>query len=179
MTLQQKKRARQPGERRLTRKKELVSLAVYGFSIKNDAAVRFTQRDGFPLGLGLQLVAEGHGTVEAGVVPGVAGSGAALVHQHDQGILVTVNQDLLHFLHVAAGRALVPDFLAAAGVVNGFPQLHGHAQGFRVHVGQHQRFMGNVVHGEGRNQAVLVKFGGEFRAFFHIHLAAVGKDNPG
>ena len=57
-----------------------------------------------------------------------------MVHQHDQGILVTVNQDLLHFLHVAAGRALVPDFLAAAGVVNGFPQPfpQGAAQAFRT-----------------------------------------------
>ena len=150
-----------------------------GFGIKNDASVRFTQRDGCPLGLGFQFISERNGTVKAGVVPGVAGAGAALVHQHNQGILVTVNQDLLHFLHVAAGCALMPDFLAAAGVVNGFPQFHGHAQGFRIHIGQHQRFMGNMIHGEGRDQAILVKFGGEFHAFFHIHLAAVGKDNPG
>lgn len=156
-----------------------MSLAVHGFGIKNNAAVRFTQRDGFALGPGLQFIAERHGTVEAGVVTGVAGSGAALVHQHDQGVLVTVDQYLLHLLHVAAGSPLVPDFLAAAGIINGFPQFHGHAQGFCIHVRQHQRFMGNMVHGEGRNQAVLVKFGGEFHAFFHIHLAAVGKDNPG
>lgn len=74
-----------------------MALAVHGFGIKNDASVRFTQRDGPPLGLGFQFIAERNGTVKAGVVPGVAGSGAALVHQHNQGILVTVNQDLLYF----------------------------------------------------------------------------------
>lgn len=74
-----------------------MALAVHGFGIKNDASVRFTQRDGYPLGLGFQFISERNGTVKAGVVPGVAGAGAALVHQHNQGILVTVNQDLLHF----------------------------------------------------------------------------------
>ncbi len=83
-----------------------MALAVHGFGIKNDASVRFTQRDAPPLGLGFQFIAERNGTVKAGVVPGVAGSSAALVHQHNQGILVTVNQDLLYFLHVAAGSAL-------------------------------------------------------------------------
>ena len=59
-----------------------MALAVHGFGIKNDASVRFTQRDGYPLGLGFQFISERNGTVKAGVVPGVAGAGAALVHQH-------------------------------------------------------------------------------------------------
>lgn len=62
MTLQQKKRARQPGERRLTRKKELMALAVHGLGVKNNASVGFAQRDGLPLRLRLQFLAEGHGT---------------------------------------------------------------------------------------------------------------------
>ena len=49
-----------------------MALAVHGFGIKNNASVRFTQRDA-PLGLGFQFIAERNGTVKAGVVPGVAG----------------------------------------------------------------------------------------------------------
>ena len=35
-----------------------MALAVHGFGIKNDASVRFTQRDAPPLGLGFQFIAE-------------------------------------------------------------------------------------------------------------------------
>ena len=48
--------------------------------------------------------------VEAGVPAGVAGSGADLLDEEDDGVLITVGADFDDFLDVAGGFPFVPNF---------------------------------------------------------------------
>ena len=104
------------------------------------------------------LFACGGAAVEAGRVADVAAAGTDLLDLEDDGVLVAVGQDLVDFLHVTAGFALVPDFLTAAAVVDGLATLQGEFQRFLVHVGHHQDFTRFGIGGDGGNQAVGIEF---------------------
>jgi hypothetical protein len=99
--------------------------------------------------------------VEAGAALGVTAAAATLVHAQDEGVLVAVGRDLDDFLELAAGGALVPELLAAAAVVHRLAELQGLAQGFGIHVGEHERRTGVGIHRHGRDEAVLVELRGE------------------
>lgn len=54
--------------------------------------------------------ARGDGAVETGVTTGVAGTGADLVDEKDEGVLVAVGADFDDFLCMAGGFSLMPEF---------------------------------------------------------------------
>lgn len=106
-----------------------------------------------------------HRAVEAGAAPSVAGPGTDLLDIEDKGVLVTVRADLDDFLDVARGGSLVPQFLPAAGIINGLPQFKGLEQRFLIHVGEHQGLPGGGIHGHGGHQPVGVELGRKCRTF--------------
>jgi hypothetical protein len=52
----------------------------------------------------------------------------------------------------------VPELLAAAAIEPGFAAFQGAAQGFGVHVGEHEDFTRVGVLGDGGNEAVFIEF---------------------
>ena len=115
--------------------------------------------------------------VEAGAAVGVAGTGSFLIDVENEGVLVAVGADFTDGLGVAGGGALVPEFLATAGVVNGLAEFEGAAEGFLVHPGEHEGFLGGGVDGDGGEEAVGVEFGAEdggFVGFFAVRFWAEG-----
>ena len=115
--------------------------------------------------------------VEAGAAVGVAGAGAFLVNVEDDRVLVAVGADFADGLGVSGGGAFVPDFLAAPRVVNGLADFEGHAEGFGIHPGEHEGFLGLSIDGHGGEEAVGVELrdeGGGFVSFFALWFGSKG-----
>lgn len=91
----------------------------------------------------------------------MAGAGAFLVDVEDEGVLVAVGADFADGLGVAGGGAFVPNFLAAAGEIDGFADFEGLAEGFLIHPGQHEGFLGFGIDGDSGEEAVGVEFWAE------------------
>ena len=93
------------------------------------------------------------------------------------GVLVAVGADFLHMLDLAGGFALLPVGLTGAAPVPGFAGLDGPAQGFGVHVADHQDLARGVVGHDGGDQAVAVELRLQHRAGLDFGLvAALGED---
>jgi len=76
----------------------------------------------------------------------------------EYGIAVAVFPDLAHLDDVPRRFAFVPEFLAAAAVEPGFAAGQGAAEGFGVHVGEHEDFARVGVLGDGGDEAVFIEF---------------------
>ena len=84
--------------------------------------------------------------------------GAAGFTLDEYGVAVAVFPDLADLDDVAGGFAFVPELLAAAAVEPGFAAGERAAQGFGVHVGEHEDFAAIGVLGNGGDEAVFVEF---------------------
>lgn len=104
--------------------------------------------------------------VEAGGVFGVAAAVAVLLNFEDECVLVAVGVDFFDGLVFAGGFAFVPDFVAAAAPVDGLAEGEGHFEGGFVHVGEHEGLVGEVVDGDGWDEAIFVEFGCEGEVLF-------------
>lgn len=107
----------------------------------------------------------GHLAVKAGAALGVAATPAVLFDPQDEGVLVAIGQQFDDFLELAARGTFVPELLAAAAPIHGLSFFDGLAQGFRVHVGQHQGGTGLRVQSHGRDQAIGIEFRGKGQPF--------------
>lgn|GEM_PF-26338 len=114
----------------------------------------------------------GYTAVKAGIPACVAGSCADLFHIQNQGVLITVGADFHNALDVAGGGTLVPEFLARAGPINCFTDFQSAAQGFLIHVCQHQRLLGYGIHGKGRDQTIGIKFWSKSTAFLDLGFSS-------
>ncbi len=90
---------------------------------------------------------------EAAGVALVAGGAADLVDLEQDGVGVAIDEDLAHFLDVAALLALAPEAVAAAAEVDGPARAQRLLVGFAVHPGQHEDGAAVGVLGDGRHQA--------------------------
>src|SRR5690242_19651512 len=93
--------------------------------------------------------------VEAGARARVA-RGADLVHAHEQRVAVAVEGDRADVLDVAAGVALAPVLLAAAGPEGHAALGEGAAQRLVVRAAVHQHLAGVVLLDDRGDQAVRV-----------------------
>src|SRR5262249_62118542 len=75
---------------------------------------------------------------EASAVPFMTGGAADLVHFEQNRVGVAVDEDLAHFLHMAALLALAPQASAAAAVVTGPAAAQRFFVSFPVHPGEHE-----------------------------------------
>ena len=83
---------------------------------------------------------------------------------HQQGVAVAVQEQVLQLEPVAAGLALDPQLLPAAAPEGHPAGLQGQHQGFGVHVAEHQNRFGVAVLDDSRNQA---------STFFKINIHVV------
>jgi hypothetical protein len=116
------------------------------------------------------MAAFGQAPVKTGRLAGMAG-GTLLFHKQDEGILVAVDQDLMHFLHVSRCFAFHPQFTARAAPVRrmaGFDRL---LQAFPVHVCLHENFACAEILRNGRHQTLVVEF--HILQKFQIHIQGV------
>ena len=95
---------------------------------------------------------------------GVAGD----LDPEPDGVLVVVDAHFDHLLDEAAGRALVPQALAAAAPIERFAVLDGFRQCLGIHVGVHQHLARLGGGGDHRYQSVGIEFGRELRAFLDL-----------
>lgn len=103
--------------------------------------------------------------VEAGAALGVAATATVLFDAEDKGVLVAIGQELDDLLEFPAGGTFVPELLAAAAPVDGLTFFDGLAQGFLVHVSQHQWRTGLCVQRHGGDEAVGIEFWGKGESF--------------
>ena len=68
----------------------------------------------------------------------MTGDTALLFHHQQHGVVVAVEADILHRLHVPGFLALAPEFLARARPVHGALFLHRRRQRLAVHPRQRQ-----------------------------------------
>ena len=83
-------------------------------------------------------------------------------------VLIAVRPNLNNFLYLAAGRALVPQFIAAAAPI---PRLAGTdrvRQRFGVHPGKHQHVAGLMMLCNRRDQPVRVETRRKDNPFFQF-----------
>ena len=113
-------------------------------------------------------IAGGDRAVEAGAVADVAAGVAGDFDAEPDGVLVVIDAQFEHFLHEAAGCALVPEHLAAAAPVMGLAGADGFLQRFLVHIAHHQHFAAVGGGGDADDQAVAVEFRGKVIAFFDL-----------
>jgi hypothetical protein len=104
--------------------------------------------------LGFHPLAVFEAAVEAALVAVVADAGPCGFDAHQHGVLVAIGGDFLHGEAVAGGLALEPELLARAAVEGGETGLDGAAEGFLVHVADHQDAAGIVILDDRRDQSV-------------------------
>ena len=109
----------------------------------------------------------------------MAGAGTFLVHIEDEGVLVAVGADFADGLGVAGGGSFVPNFLAAAGEIDGFADFEGLAEGFLIHPGQHEGFLGFGIDGDSGEEAVGVEFWAEGEGLVCVFAAWEGGEGDG
>src|SRR4051812_23189798 len=90
------------------------------------------------------LAGDADGAEEAGMVIFVAGS-ADLLDLNEQGVAVAIEGDVLHGLHVPAGFAFHPKFLAGAAPEMRFAGSDGRLEGSAIHPGHHQDAAGGLL----------------------------------
>src|ERR1035437_6659811 len=71
--------------------------------------------------------------VKTRAAAGVAGTGADLLDQQNESVLIAVGANFDNPLGVAGSGTLVPEFLARARPVDSFANLQGAAQRFGIH----------------------------------------------
>ena len=135
------------------------------------------------VGLVGDFLAQGYGiarflyiSVKAGSISGMAAARAVLADFEDECVLIAVREDFLHDLSVAGGGALVPELLSAARKVNGFADGERLAEGFFVHVSDHQHFIRLCVLSDGDDEPVFVEFRGKSEAFFESDPVIAGSE---
>ena len=101
---------------------------------------------------------------------------ATHLHAQNHRILVAIDAQFHHLLGQAAGRTLVPQFLAAAAPVDCLAEPYGLLQGLLVHEGDHQHIAGLVIHRHRRHQAVLIELGGQLKPFFQLFFASARRE---
>ena len=106
---------------------------------------------------------------EAGPTSGVAGR-ACLGHLCQNRVQITVHNQLLHILEMAAGEAFDPELLTAPAEIRHLSCLNGPVEGFLIHVGYHQNLVRPVVLNHHRNQAIRAQL--ELRPF-HIAVQRI------
>ena len=104
--------------------------------------------------LGFHPLAVLQAAVETALVTVVANARTVRIDAQQQGILVAIGGDLLHGKPMAGSLALEPELLARTAIEGGETALDGAAEGFFVHVSDHQDAAGTVVLHDGGDQAV-------------------------
>ena len=94
---------------------------------------------------------------EAGLVAGVA-DGSGWVRFDEDDVVVTVLPDFPYLEVVTGGFTFVPEFLSAAAVEPDVGAGEGAADGFLVHVGEHEDIAGVGVLDDGWNESFFVEF---------------------
>ena len=85
----------------------------------------------------------------------MTGNAALLFDFEQDHIVIAVDPYLAHLLHMAGAFALVPQFVARAGPVDGLPQLDGFRQCLAVHPGEHQDALALGILGDDRHKAIV------------------------
>src|SRR6267143_1097768 len=93
---------------------------------------------------------------KAAVSSGVAGDPAALFHPEQHHVLVAVEPDLAHRLHVSRLLAFFPQPLSGARPVVRFAGCRGLGERLAVHPGERQHPVRGHLLGDRRNKAVFV-----------------------
>src|SRR5882762_7547891 len=93
---------------------------------------------------------------KAAVSSGVAGDSAALFHPEQHHVLVAVEPDLAHRLHVSRLLAFFPQPLSGARPVVRFAGCRGLGERLAVHPGERQHLVRGHLLGDRRNKAVFV-----------------------
>src|SRR3989475_6074268 len=93
---------------------------------------------------------------KAAVSSGVAGDSAALFHPEQHHVLVAVEPDLAHRLHVSRLLAFFPQPLSGARPVMRFTRRSRLGERLAVHPGERQHLVRGHLLGDRRNKAVLV-----------------------
>ena len=99
--------------------------------------------------------------VKAAVTAGVAsdaGVVAALGDAEQHHIVVAIEADVVHGLHMTGLLALEPQLVARAAEIHRPAQLSGFLQRFSVHPSEHQHVFAAVFLGDDRHQALGVPF---------------------
>jgi hypothetical protein len=97
-----------------------------------------------------------------------------LIDIHEEDVLIAVGTNLLHFLGVPRSGALVPDFLPTTGIVDSFADLERLSEGFLIHPGEHEGFLGVGIEGEGGDEPIRVEFRAEGSSFVEGRLIFPG-----
>jgi DNA polymerase-3 subunit delta' len=118
-------------------------------------------------------------SVEAGTPAGVAGTRSLLIDIHEENVLIAVGANFLHFLDMPRSGALVPDFLSTAGIVDGFADPESLFEGFLIHPGEHEGFLGGGIEGEGGDEPIRVEFRAEGCSFVDGRLIFPGGKTDG
>jgi hypothetical protein len=107
--------------------------------------------------------------VEAGATAGVTGR-AGLFDPDPDRVLVAVHPHLDHALGVAGALALAPQRLTRAAIVPGLAAGDGFAQGFVVHVGDHQHVAARRIGGDAGDETRRVESGPEIQPFLDVMI---------
>ena len=89
-------------------------------------------------------------------------------------ILVVVDEQFPNSLHKPAGRALVPQDLAAAAEVVRFAGLDSQAERLGVHIALHQEFPGVRVGRDHGDEPTIIEFRRELAAFLDLFDGLAG-----
>ena len=84
----------------------------------------------------------------------MAGSPANLFHLENNGILITIDQDLLNHLEMAGTFPLKPQFVARPAPIMGLAGFQGLQPGLFINIGQHQNLAALIILNDGRQQTV-------------------------
>ena len=96
-------------------------------------------------------------TVPAGVA-GNAWVMAGLRDAEQYDIVVAIEPDVVHQLHMAGLLAFEPQFVARTTEIHGATKFGGFLQGFAVHPSEHQHVFAALLLGDDRHQALRVPF---------------------
>ena len=99
---------------------------------------------------------------------------AADIDAQQQRVLIAIDADFDHMLHLSRSVALAPEFLARARPVMRHAGLQSLFQREGVHVGEHQDFAAGGFCRDADDQAVGVEFRREGVAFFEAFLVGGG-----
>src|ERR1700722_2948195 len=112
-------------------------------------------------------LAGGHGAGEAGGAAGVAG-GSGLLDPDPDRVLIAIDPHLDHALDMAGAFALSPKRVTGATEIPGFPISDSLAQGFVVHMRDHQHLAGAGIGRHAGHEARCVEFGLEGQPFLDV-----------
>src|SRR6202167_5272392 len=112
-------------------------------------------------------LAGGYGAVEARAAAGVAGSTGLFDPDPDR-VLIAIDPHLDHALDMAGAFAFSPQRMAGAAEVPGFPAGDGLAQGFIVHMRDHQHLAGAGVGRHAGHEPRRVEPGLEPKPFLDV-----------